>query len=216
MESLTPETNATEIPVAPVVGTIPTETATPEVPPVSTPPVKKASPVKKATKKTVKASPESVKKAPAKKTATKKAPAKKVAKATKKSAKKVKGVPDRGKGSRKPFHKDLVAARSLASAVGEYTGSQMLILQKLKGTSKTSAIDMAELKDRVGIGRENKYGNDWLKGLKALESGGLIGISQSADGKVPEGRKKHHFHIKADGLKLLEKASKAEAKAKDE
>lgn len=120
----------------------------------------------------------------------------------------------RGKGKR-PIHgvqdHDLCLALAGESKQDKMplNTPQVRVLRALEGTSKTEAVDMATIKDRVGIGRDRKYTQDWLNGVKALEAAGLIRIGQSPDGRMPEeGRRRFYYSITARGVKVLERLTK--------
>jgi len=133
--------------------------------------------MKKVTKPTAKKP--TAKKAPAKKTTKKAAPKKK--KTTKKETK-------------KSVKKD--GAKEVASKVN-LDIDQVRIVRAL--TNRKEAISMADLKDKVGIGRDNKYSGKWLTSLKSLESRRIVSIG------TQENVRGHTYIITAIGRKMAAK-----------
>lgn len=147
-------------------------------------------------------------------TATKKKVVKKTVTKTTKAAKhpgKKGGGGGRGGTKKKGSKRRDDGARQLAKASnGKFNVDQIRILRSLKNTKQNKSIDMPELKDRVGIGRDGKYSQSWLTSLKSLNDKKLIQITLSANGQIPKegGRKKHFYHIFASGKKAIEQVEK--------
>jgi len=144
----------------------------------------------------------------AKKTTAKKTDKKASRKTTAKNPTK-ENTPKKEKATTKPRVVD--DARAVAKTTDGFLDTQQVrILRALKKSDKKNPIDMAELKDRVGIGRDKKYSKGWLDALHDLIKHKLVVSTLSPNGSIPEEgkRRKHYYYTLSSGVKRLEKAEK--------
>jgi hypothetical protein len=118
----------------------------------------------------------------------------------------------KGKGKASAIGKGDDARKVAKHSDGDLSTGQVRVLRALAG--RKNPVTMAELKDAVGIGRENKYSASWLTDVKELYAPEYDYIRCETHPTEGTGRAAFHYSIRPNGRKALEAAERAASKRK--